>query len=98
MKVNESASVAVPAVATRVAQPAEQKEVEDRVSFSTPQQEAALRSLKNLASDPGRAARVQEVVNAVRSGQYYPSPQQIAQEMVTEAETAAELRTLLQKK
>lgn len=97
MKVTEPTSTVVPAVATRVAQPAEQKEVEDRVSFSTPQQEAALRSLKNLASDPARAARVDEVVNAVRSGQYYPSPQQIAQKLVTETEIAAQMRDLLEK-
>lgn len=97
MKVSETTSTVVPAVATRIAQPAEQKEVEDRVSFSTPQQEAALRSLKTLASDPARAARVDEVVNAVRSGQYYPSPQQIAQKLVTEAEVAAQMRDLLEK-
>ncbi len=98
MKVNEPTSTVVPAVATRVAQPAEQKEVEDRVTFSTPQQEAAIRSLKSMASDPARAARVEEVVAAVRSGQYYPSPQQIAQKLVTEAEVAAQLRALLEQK
>ena len=97
MKVAEPTSTVVPAVTTRVAQPAEQKEVEDRVSFSTPQQEAALRSLESLASDPARAARIDQVVNAVRSGQYFPSPQQIAQKLVTETEVAAQLRDLMKK-
>lgn len=98
MKVSETKSVAVPAVATRVAQPAEQKEVEDRVTFSAPKQEAALQSIKPVTSDLGRTQRVQDIVSAVRSGQYYPSPQQIAQKMVTEAEVAAELRAMLLKK
>ena len=94
MKVTEAALAAVPAVSTRSAQSAEQKEVKDRVSFSTPQGEAAIQTAR-AAVDANRASRVEEVVNAVRSGQYYPSPQQIAQKLVSEAEVEAKLRAMM---
>ena len=42
-----------------------------------------------------RSARVQEIVAAVRSGQYYPSPQQIAQRLVSEAEIDARIRAMM---
>ena len=94
MKVSDAALSAAPAVSTRNAQSAEQKEVKDRVSFSTPQGEAAIQSARATV-DATRAARVEEVVNAVRSGQYYPSPQQIAHKLVSEAEVEAQLRALI---
>ncbi|MDP1830384.1 MAG: flagellar biosynthesis anti-sigma factor FlgM [Archangium sp.] len=95
MKVAEAALTVVPAVSSRTnAQSAEQKEVKDRVSFSTPQGEAAIQRAR-ATTDASRAQRVEEVVNAVRSGQYYPSPQQIAQKLVSEAEVEAHLRVLL---
>jgi anti-sigma28 factor (negative regulator of flagellin synthesis) len=96
MKVAEAALNVVPAVATRVAQSTEQKEVKDRITVGTPQQEAAIRSLRATV-DPARAARIEEVVSAVRSGQYYPSPQQIAEKIVGEAELATQLRAILSK-
>lgn len=96
MKVSEAAMSVVPAVSTRVAQAAEQKEVKDRVSFSTPGQEAAIHTARATVS-ASRAARVEEIVSAVRSGQYYPSPQQIAQKLVNEAEVEAHLRVLMDK-
>ena len=96
MKVSEAALSVVPAVSTKVAQASEQKEVKDRVTFSTPGQEAAI-NLARATVDASRASRVEEVVSAVRSGQYYPSPQQIAQKLVNEAEVEAHLRTLMEK-
>ncbi len=102
MKVTESPAAVVPAVTARVVQGSartdevEQKSVKDKVSFSTPQQEAAITAARSSLSS-SRAARVQEVINAVRSGQYYPSPQQIAQKLVSEAEVEAHVRTLLAK-
>ena len=96
MKVSEAALSVVPAVSTKVAQSAEQKEVKDRVTFSTPGQEAAINTARSIV-DSNRASRVEEVVSAVRSGQYYPSPQQIAQKLVNEAEVEAHLRALMDK-
>lgn len=100
MKVNET-PIAVPAAAPRVvagsgqAEQLEQKPaVKDRVSITTPQQTAALEAVRSTVS-AGRAQRVQEVINAVKSGQYYPSPQQIAQQLVSEAEVEARLRAML---
>ena len=94
MKVTDAAPASVPPVGTRTAQPAEQKAVNDRVSFSTPQGEAAIQSARATV-DATRASRIEEVVNAVRSGQYYPSPQQIAHKLVSEAEVEAQLRALI---
>jgi anti-sigma28 factor (negative regulator of flagellin synthesis) len=71
----------------------QKKPVEDKVSFPSKDQ-AALEAVKSAAAS-GRAARVQEVINAVKSGQYYPSPQQIAQQLVGEAEVEARLRAML---
>jgi anti-sigma28 factor (negative regulator of flagellin synthesis) len=96
MKVTEAALAAVPAVSTRNAQSAEQKEVKDRVSLSTPQGEAAIR-LARSAVGARHAARVEEVVSAVRSGQYFPSAQQIAQKLVSEAEVETQLRAMMAK-
>jgi anti-sigma28 factor (negative regulator of flagellin synthesis) len=94
MKVSDTSPAVVSAVNSRAAQAAEKKEVQDRVSFSTPQGEAAIRSARNTA-DGSRAARIEEVVSAVRSGQYYPSPQQLAQKLVSEAEVEGQLRSIL---
>jgi anti-sigma28 factor (negative regulator of flagellin synthesis) len=69
--------------------------VQDKVSVSTVDS-AAIEAARTSVSD-SRSTRVQEVVNAVRSGQYYPSPQQIAQKLVSEAEVEARLRALLAK-
>lgn len=94
MKVSEASPAVVPALTSRVAQSAEQQEVKDRVSVSSPQGEAAIRTAMT-AMDASRATRVAEVVNAVRTGQYYPSPTTMAQKLVSEAEVESQLRTLL---
>lgn len=100
MKVNET-PLAVPAAATKVvsgsgqAEQLEQKPVKDKVSVPA-QDQAALDAVKATVS-AGRSARVQEVINAVKSGQYYPSPQQIAQQLVSEAEVEARIRAMLAK-
>jgi anti-sigma28 factor (negative regulator of flagellin synthesis) len=101
MKINET-PLTVPAAATRVAagsgqtEQLEQKtEVQDKVSVPAPDQ-ASLANVRTVVTS-GRAARVQEIVNAVKSGQYYPSPQQIAQQLVNDAEVEARLRAMLAK-
>lgn len=67
----------------------------DRVSVSEPAMSSAAMEAARASAASGRAARVQEVIAAVKSGQYYPSPQQIAQQLVTAAEVAAQLRAML---
>lgn len=98
MKINETPA-AVAAAAPRVvngsgqADGAEQKPaVNDRVTISTPQQGAAIDALRAVSTN--RAMRVQEIINAVKSGQYFPSPQQIAQQLISEAEVEARLRAM----
>lgn len=97
MKLNETLAATTPSAAPRVASPDRaSKEVKDKVSVE------ASSKLDSGAVEAARAAvaasrndRVQEIVAAVRSGQYYPSPQQIAQKLVSEAEVEARLRALL---
>lgn len=102
MKLSDAA--VAPGSAPRVAQSSGQtkqlearpsEDVQDKVSVSTIDS-AALEAARASVSD-SRSTRVQEIVNAVRSGQYYPSPQQIAQKLVSEAEVEARLRALLAK-
>jgi anti-sigma28 factor (negative regulator of flagellin synthesis) len=93
MKVSET-PIAVPAATTKVvsgsgqADALDQKKpvVADKVSLTTA-------SVGMSASD--RAARVQEIITAVKNGQYYPSPQQIAQQLVSDAELEAKLRAIV---
>ena len=101
MKVTDLASPAVPSVASRSsAAPVAVADQEPRVG---PQDKVSLRSLADdraiaaaqAAATNGRFAKVQEVINAVKSGQYFPSPQQIAQQMVSEAEITTQVRSLL---
>jgi|GEM_PF-4123075 anti-sigma28 factor (negative regulator of flagellin synthesis) len=102
MKVQDSPLTVVPAATARVAQGSgqteqvEQKQVKDKVSVSSPREEAALDAARSSVAS-SRSARVQEIISAVRSGQYYPSPQQIAQRLVSEAEVEARIRALMAK-
>lgn len=101
MKVQDSPLTAVPTATTRVAQGSGQtdqveQKVKDKVSVTTPAEQAAVDGAKAAVAS-GRAARVQEIINAVKSGQYYPSPQQIANQLVSEAEVEARLRALMSK-
>jgi anti-sigma28 factor (negative regulator of flagellin synthesis) len=102
MKVQDSPLTVVPAATARVAQGSgqteqvEQKQVKDKVSVSSPREEAALDAARSAVAS-SRSARVQEIISAVRSGQYYPSPQQIAQKLVSEAEVEARIRALMAK-
>lgn len=102
MKLTDAA--VAPGTAPRVAQSSGQskqlearpvEDVQDKVSVSTIDS-AAVDAARAAVSD-SRSSRVQEIINAVRSGQYYPSPQQIAQKLVSEAEVEARLRALLAK-
>jgi anti-sigma28 factor (negative regulator of flagellin synthesis) len=69
----------------------------DKVSVEPPSpapDTSALEAARTSASS-ARSARVQEVIRAVQSGQYYPSPKQIANQLITEAEVDARLRALI---
>lgn len=99
MKVtDQKAGQIVPLAAQRAAAPAQKAEAsegpKEKVSVSKGP-ELDLASAQNVASS-NRAQRVQEVINAVKNGQYYPSPQQIANQLVSQAEIEAKLRALLQ--
>jgi anti-sigma28 factor (negative regulator of flagellin synthesis) len=100
MKINESLPVQVPATTARVASSTAQAEtvdkarVADKVSVPSPQDRSALDAVQSAMAS-GRSQRVQEIIRAVKSGQYYPSPQQIAQRLVNDAEVEARLRILL---
>ncbi|MDX2010864.1 MAG: flagellar biosynthesis anti-sigma factor FlgM [Myxococcaceae bacterium] len=100
MKVNDQkAGQIVPLAAQRAASanektPASATEPKEKVSVSSSSDAVALRAAEGAAA-AGRAQRVQEIISAVKNGQYYPSPQQIANQLVSEAEIEAKLRALL---
>jgi anti-sigma28 factor (negative regulator of flagellin synthesis) len=98
MKVNDQKSgQIVPLAAQRVAaanEKADTKAPAEKVSVSSAVDEVALRAAQAAAS-ASRAQRVQEVISAVKNGQYYPSPQQIANQLVSAAEIEAKLRALM---
>jgi anti-sigma28 factor (negative regulator of flagellin synthesis) len=100
MKVNDQTSgQIVPLAAQRAASASDKAsasatEPKEKVSVSSPSDAVALRAAEGAAA-ASRAQRVQEIISAVKSGQYYPSPQQIANQLVSEAEIDAKLRALL---
>ena len=100
MKVSETQMSAVTAASPRAAQTVgQQKEaeaVQDKVTVSSSQETAAVEAAAQSVSS-SRSARVQEIIRAVQSGQYYPSPQQIAQQLVSEAEVEARMRAMMAK-
>ena len=102
MKINESLPVQVTAPTSRVngdadSQNLEQaKPVQDKVSVTSSQERAAVDAARAAVSS-SRAQHVQEIIKAVKSGQYYPSPQQIAQRLVNEAEIEARVRAMMSK-
>ena len=69
----------------------------ERVSTAQSTQVATtLEAVKsNLPAD--RAARVRDIAQAVKKGQYQPDPQQIAEKIVDQAELEARLRAMLDK-
>jgi len=86
----------VPLAAQRTASPPEKAVAAgpaEKVSV-TKSAEVDLTAAQSVAAT-GRTQRLQEVINAVKSGQYYPSPQQIANQLVSQAEIEAKLRSLL---
>jgi anti-sigma28 factor (negative regulator of flagellin synthesis) len=97
MKVNDQkAGQIVPLAAQRTVSTNEKApatEPKEKVSFSSASEALVLRAAEGAAA--GRAQRVQEIISAVKNGQYYPSPQQIANQLVSEAEINAKLRALL---
>ncbi len=99
MKVTDQKSgQIVPLAAQRAAAPTQKAEAsegpKEKVSVSKVA-EVDLASAQSIAAT-SRAQRVQDVIAAVKSGQYYPSPQQIANQLVSQAEIEAKLRALLQ--
>ncbi|MDP1921590.1 MAG: hypothetical protein Q8L14_35445 [Myxococcales bacterium] len=96
--IDQKAGQIVPLAAQRAAAPAQKAEAsegpKEKVSVSkAPDIDL---SAAQSAATAGRAQRVQDVIAAVKSGQYYPSPQQIANQLVSQAELEAKLRALLQ--
>jgi anti-sigma28 factor (negative regulator of flagellin synthesis) len=101
MKVKDlSPAQVAPSSAQKVAAastPAAQIQPLDRVSVpptSTGGDQAAVLAARQSVSS-GRAAQVQQIIQAVKSGQYYPSPQQIAQQLVSDAEVDAQIQAML---
>ncbi len=98
MKVNDlSSPSAVSSVAPRSsptpASEAPEASPQDKVSVRSLADDRAIAAAQAAAAN-GRFAKVQEVINAVKNGQYFPSPQQIAQQLVNEAEVDSRMRAI----
>lgn len=71
--------------------------VADRVSTDESDRVAMAISAASQAAGAGRAAKLAAIEAAVRQGTYKPDPQQIAQEILDDAELAARLQVLFSK-
>ena len=99
MKVNDQKAGQIVPLAAQRAAPAEKAEAssgpKEKVSVTKAETHIDLPAAQAIGS-ASRAQRVQQVINAVKNGQYYPSPHQIATQLVSEAEIEARLRALFQ--
>lgn len=98
MKVNDLSTPSAVSSSAPRSTPAPTRETpeaspQDKVSLRSLADDRAIAAAQAVVAN-GRFAKVQEVINAVKSGQYFPSPQQIAQQLVTEAEVDSRLRSL----
>lgn len=98
MKIQNIAPAAVQASVTARAASgsgsAEQVDPQDKVTVPSAQESAAHRAVQAAVAS-GRAQRIEEVISAVKSGQYYPTPQQIANQLVSSAEISAQIASLV---
>lgn len=98
MKVNDQKAGQIVPLAAQRASASDKAEVsgpKEKVSVTTPSVAVDLQQAQGVAA-AARQQRVQEIITAVKNGQYYPSPQQIANQLVSQAEIEARLRALLQ--
>ena len=72
-------------------------EVADRVSTDESARIAAAIAAATQAAGTGHTAKLAEIEAAVRQGTYRPDPQQIAQQILDEAELAARLQVMFSK-
>ncbi|GEJ59178.1 flagellar biosynthesis anti-sigma factor FlgM [Anaeromyxobacter diazotrophicus] len=77
--------------------PSEHGEVADRVTTEESARVAAAIATASQAAGSGRSARLVEIAAAVRQGTYKPDPQQIAQQILDDAELAARLQVIFNK-
>lgn len=67
----------------------------DRVSVEAGQKASELVDSARKAASNGRAARLENIEAALRSGTYRPNPGQLAEKLLAAAEIDARLRALL---
>ena len=75
----------------------EKSDVADRVSTEDSARVAAAIAAASNAAGAGRAAKLASIEAAVRQGTYKPDPQQIAQQILDDAELAARLQIIFGK-
>lgn len=72
----------------------ERTDLADRVSTEESARVAAAISTASQSAGAGRAGKLAAIAAAVRQGTYKPDPQQIAQQILDDAELAARLQAL----
>ncbi len=75
----------------------EHGEVADRVTTEESARVAAAIAAASQTAGSGRSAKLAEIASAVRQGTYKPDPQQIAQQILDDAELAARLQVIFSK-
>lgn len=97
MKINDTKEIGK-VEPSSAARPAESPARTDRVTVGKARevQEAVVQARSQAGVD--RAAAVEQIVNAVRSGQYQANARQIADRILQAAELDAKLRSMLSKK
>ena len=100
MKVTDTSQIKAlaPGKPPEPARPASERgDVADRVSTEDSARVAAAIAAASNAAGAGRAAKLASIEAAVRQGTYKPDPQQIAQQILDDAELAARLQIIFGK-
>jgi negative regulator of flagellin synthesis FlgM len=77
--------------------PSDSSDVADRVSTEDSARVAAAISAASHSAGAGRAGKLASIEAAVRQGTYKPDPQQIAEQILDDAELAARLQLMFSK-
>jgi flagellar biosynthesis anti-sigma factor FlgM len=98
MKISDSKALGPVAAAPQQQQrPAASPGPTDTVSAADAERVARAVSVAQQAASPARAERIAQLAAEVRSGTYRPDPNQIASEILDEAQVDARLEALLQR-
>jgi negative regulator of flagellin synthesis FlgM len=95
MKVTDPKFSAVAQVKASTEAPAPKASPVEKVSTKASDRVQATIAQVKAGIPADRSARVQQIAQAVKKGEYQPDPQKIAEQIVDDAELSARLQTML---